>query len=57
LTPPLKTHECWEHAADCEKRAAASTDPEVREIYARLALQWRTLAAQVDQIEGRIEKA
>jgi hypothetical protein len=57
VTQLLKAHECSEHAADCEKRAAASTDPEVREIYARLALQWRTLAGQIDQIEDRIEKA
>jgi hypothetical protein len=39
-------------ADECERRAAAARDPEIRRQYEDLARQWREMAAQVERQRG-----
>jgi hypothetical protein len=36
--------ECYQHAEDCQRRAAMEADPILRQDYLDMALRWRTLA-------------
>jgi hypothetical protein len=41
-------------AAECEKCAAAASNLEVRSSYVELARRWRTIARDIDDLEGQM---
>jgi hypothetical protein len=41
------------HAAECEQRAAQAFDPKIGKQLEDIAVQWRLLAATVEQLDGR----
>jgi hypothetical protein len=41
------------HAAECEQQAARAFDPKIGKQLEDIAVQWRLLAATVEQLDGR----
>jgi hypothetical protein len=55
LTMSLKVHECRISADECEKRAAVTSDPALKQSYASLAKEWRDIAIQLERLESQME--
>jgi hypothetical protein len=52
----LKVHECRMSAGECEKRAASTNDPALKQSYTSLAKEWRDVAVQVERLESQMEE-
>jgi hypothetical protein len=52
----LDAKECREHARTCMEQAAEATDPTVRQRLSETAQGWARLAADLAQLEERLEK-
>jgi len=55
LTVSLKVHECRMSAGECEKRAAGTNDPALKQSYTALAKEWRDVAIQVEHLENQMD--
>ena len=52
----LKMAAAWRISADeCEKRAAVTSDPALKQSYASLAKEWRDIAIQLERLESQME--
>jgi hypothetical protein len=47
----VRVEECRRRAAECAEKALCQPDPEIRQIFAELAEQWRALAEQTEFLE------
>jgi hypothetical protein len=52
----LKVHECRMSVIECEKRAANTSDADARQHYSAMAIQWETLALQIERLENEMEE-
>jgi hypothetical protein len=44
---------CLEKAAECERRSALASDEAIRKTYLDLAIQWRSMANQAQDLQRR----
>ena len=56
LTMSLKVHECRMSAVECEKRAADTNDPALKQSYESLAKEWRAVAIEVERLESQVHR-
>jgi len=42
-------------AGECEKRAASTNDPALKQSYTALAKEWRDVAIQVEHLENQMD--
>jgi hypothetical protein len=45
---------CRIKAAECARVALTATDPDIKASYQELAMQWRELGAQAEELDGRL---
>jgi len=53
----LKVHECRISADECEKRAAVTSDPALKQSYASLAKEWRISRSNSNALKAKWKRS